>query len=92
MSDVTVPGWVIWIMIGGILPSMLWVIRETYKNKEEIAVNTANDLKHAQELDKIYKEIEASEKRLHASFGRLEGMVTKFIADEMRILKDLIKK
>lgn len=92
MSDVTVPGWVIWIMIGGILPSMLWLIRETYKNREEIAVNTANDMKHAQELDKIYKEIEQSEKRLQDSFSRLEGMVHKFISDEMHVLKEIVSK
>jgi hypothetical protein len=92
MSDVIVPGWLIWIMIGGILPSMIWLIRETYNNKQDIAINTANDVKHGEELDKIYKEIESSEKRLQDSFSRLEGMVHKFISDEMRLLKEIIAK
>jgi hypothetical protein len=49
-------------------------------------------VKHGGELDKIYKEIESSEKRLQDSFSRLEGMVHKFISDEMRLLKEIIAK
>lgn len=92
MNDVTIPGWVIWVLIGSILPWLIWLTKDSYKNKQDIAVNTANDLKHAEDLEKVYRTIQQSEGRLKESFKRLEERVDTLIANEMTILKEIVSK
>lgn len=90
MNDITIPGWALGIMGGILIPWMIFLTRGFYKNQEAIAINTANDLKNGEELEKIYDKINESKKELQSSFDKLERKIDLFMVNEITLLKQMI--
>jgi hypothetical protein len=79
-------------VIAILLPWLLWLTTGMYTNKQAIAINTANDLKQAEELTKIYKKIDDSENRLQTSILRLGDRFDLLMSKEIELLKEALKK
>lgn len=95
MSDLIIPGWAVFICSSfgaGLIAWLVWLTRMTSRNQRDIAVNTANDQNVANELLKINNKIDDMNDNLRRSFDKMELRVDGFIASELTLLKEIIRK
>lgn len=78
-SDLIIPVWAVVIISVIFLPWLIWLTVETFHNKKDIAVNTSNDEKVSQELDKIYKKLDETRTDFKEWFQKLENKMDSFI-------------
>ena len=95
MSDLIIPGWALFLFSSlgvGLVTWLVWLTRMTARNQRDIAVNTANDQNVAGELLKINNKMDAMKDDLRRSFDKMESRVDGFIASELTLLKEIIRK
>lgn len=78
MEDILIPGWAVMVIIG-MIGWLAWLTKETYQNQKAIAVNTNNDEKVWDDLEKIYKAIEANRQEHKEWFQKLETKIDIYI-------------
>jgi hypothetical protein len=92
MEAVTIPGWFIWAF-GGFLSILLfwatWITTQVFKNDKDIALNTQNDQKVNDDIQKIYDLIDESKKDTRERFDKLEFKLDTFLNQEINFFKSL---
>lgn len=78
MEDLTIPGWALYLIIG-MIAWLLFLTRETYANSKSIAINTANDKKVADDLEKIYKAIDDTKESFNKRMDRVDSKLDEFL-------------
>lgn len=93
MNDLTIPGWAVITFTavgGGLIGWLIWLTKTTFANQEKIAVNTANDQKVGEELEKIYTKVNETKSELQNSFDKMERKIDLFMVNEITLLKQMI--
>lgn len=83
MTDIVIPGWAAAVfspLIVGLIYWLIWLTMATFNNKQNIAVNTAND-------KEVYTKIEELKADFKEWFVRLETKLDLFIAQENQFMK-----
>lgn len=94
MTIVEVPQWLVWassLFLTFLIPWAVWITRQTYQNDKEIAINTANDEKVGDELQRLYDVIDEVKAGHKDRFDRLENKLDMFLNQEMLFLKQAVK-
>lgn len=73
-----------------LLTWLIFLTKQMYSNQEKIAINTANDKKVSEELDKIYAKVDQTKNELQGSFDKLERKIDLFMINEITLLKQMI--
>lgn len=83
VDNIILPGWVAYVMTSGVvglISWLVWLTTTTLNNKQDIAVNTANDRE-------VYTKIEELKSDFKEWFVRLETKLDLFIAQEHQFMK-----
>lgn len=84
VNDIVLPGWVAYVISScgvGLISWLVWLTTTTLNNKQDIAVNTANDRE-------VYTKIEELKADFKEWFVRLETKLDLFIAQEHQFMKN----
>lgn len=93
MEEITIPGWFIWIISAFItlfIPWAIWITTKVFESEKEIALNTANDEKVNEDLQRIYDIIDESNKTTKERFDKIESKIDQFFNQEINLLKQLV--
>lgn len=83
MEDVILPGWVVFIIIPGVISWSVWITMNTLSNKSDIKVNEVNDQNFRAEIRNDVAEIKTS-------FQTLTNTIIELFGKENALLKQHI--
>jgi hypothetical protein len=83
MEDVVLPGWVVFIIIPGIISWAVWVSMNTISNKSDIKLNETNDTNFRAEIRKDVADIKTG-------FRELTNTIINSLGKENELLKQHI--
>lgn len=93
--EISIQPWLSWLLTGlspFIFTWAVWVTRQTHKNDKDIAINTANDQKVRDDLERIYNIMDAAKDDNRSRFDRMENKLDQFLNQELTFLKQYIKQ
>lgn len=94
MEVLSFPTWLTWLLTGlspFLVTWAVWITRQTHKNDKDIAINTVNDQKVRDDLERIYNIMDETKEDNKSRFDRMENKLDLFLNQELTFLKQVVK-
>ena len=91
MEDVTIPGWVLYVLsplAAGLIAWLVWLTIATFTNRENIAINTTNEREVHDKIEAVSSKVDEVKTDFKEWFTRLENKLDIFISQENQFLKN----